>query len=874
MRTKKTKSSLNLLWLIGVFCCAWLAVPFFLVNAGIDDDDTTDDEKFIQEAVAGGSGLKGDYFANRDLTGTPVLTRSDNLIDFDYGNFSPAQQVPVDNFSARWTGKILAPQTGVFRFHTYSDDGVRLWVNGRLLIDNWTFHGPTLDTSLPVKLVRGQKYDIKLEFFEGGVSAVVRLMWTMPRKTQRLVSQAYLFPPSGAATPTPTPTPTVTPTPIPSSGTLYVGDLRPEGSSVSSGSGVSTLRLATDERSAVIKFNFSNLTTPVVAAHIHGPADPGTNGPILYDFDSATPRADGSFLWTFAQIGNTTVADIVNAVKNGRTYINIHSSRYPTGEIRSHYRRVNGSTTFTPPANNPPLSTIPRDDNDVARFLTQATFGATKAEVTRVRQLGFETWLNEQFNAPTTSHIDYLDNAALTETVYMNQTMEAFWTKALRGNDQLRQRTAFALSEIFVVSAESELSGEPYAMSGYIDTLQQNSFGNFRDVLKNVSLNPAMGAYLDMLKNDREDTYTGRVPNENYAREINQLFSVGLYKLHPDGSLIIDTNGQPIATYDQDSIIGFSYIFTGWGYGGIPVTDQNFYYHYPNTENNFGAWRVPMQPYPYRHSSQPKKLLNGVTLPAGQTPEDDLDAAIDNIFNHPNVGPFISRQLIQRLVTSNPSPSYVYRVASVFADNGSGVRGDMQAVLRAILLDDEARNPTQITQQGYGKQKEPVLRFSALLRAFDAKAASQKYRIWNLESPIWSMGQNPLRAATVFNFFEPNYIQPGRISRAGLYSPEFQITNDTQIIGSTNQMRDIVYRGFGWNADEIKLDLTNYLSLSNNPSQLVDDLNLVLMAGQMPTAMKTIIVNTVQQLPAGNPTERVRTAIHLIVTSPQFAIQK
>ncbi len=860
--------NINKLWIIVFLCCLSFSLPLFFADASIDETPIT-------ESLAGGIGLRGEYFNNRDLTGSPILTRNDLLVDFDYGLNSPASAVSVDNFSARWTGKIIAPETGLYRFHTYSDDGVRLWVNGTLLINNWTYHGPTLDNSQAIKLTRGQRYDIKLEFFEGGHSSIIRLMWTPPRKTQRLIPQAYLFPPNFVPTPTPTATPTPTPPVGTQSGTLYLAEMRPEGSAVSSGSGISTLRLATDERSAIIKFNFSNLTTPVVAAHVHGPANPGENGPILFDFDTAPRQADGSFVWTFAQVGNVTVAQIVEAIKNSRTYINIHSSRFPTGEIRNHYRRVNGSTTFTPPTANPPLSTVPRDDNDVARFLTQATFGATKSEITRVRQIGFEAWLNEQFDAPTTSHLTYLDNAsAAGENVYVNQTMEAFWSKGLRGNDQLRQRLAFAMSEIFVVSAEGELVGEPYALSGYMDMLQDNAFGNFRQTLKSVTLNPAMGAYLDMLRNEREDAYTGRVPNENYAREVNQLFSIGLYQLHPDGSLIIDGNGQPIPTYNQDTVVGFSYIFTGWGYGGIPTTDENFYWHYPNSDNNHVGWRVPMQSYPYHHSSLPKKLLNDVNVPAGQTPEEDLEMALSNIFNHPNVAPFICKQLIQRLVTSNPSPAYIYRVSSVFNDNGTGVRGDMKSVIRAILLDDEARNPNQITQQGYGKQREPVLRFSALLRAFDAKAQSQKYRIWNLESPVWSLGQNPLRARTVFNFFEPNYIQPGRLGRAGLISPEFQITNDTQIIGSTNQMRDIVYRGFGWNEDEIKLTLTDYLTLANTPLALVDELNLVLMSGQMPTQMKTIIVNTVSQLPANNPTERVRTAIHLIVTSPQFAIQK
>ncbi len=862
MKAKNT----NKLWIVVFLCCLSLGLPLFLTSA-------QDDKSEIPESLAGGVGIKADYFSNRELTGTPVLTRTDLLVDFDYGSNSPALSVPNDNFSARWTGQILAPETGLYRFHTYSDDGVRLWINGRLTIDNWTYHGPVLDTSAAVKMIRGQRYDIKLEFFEGGGSALIRLMWTPPRKTQRLVPQAYLFPPNYVPTPTPTPTATPTPPPTNQTGTLFLSDLRPEGSAISSGSGVSTLRLATDERSAIIKFNYSNLTTPVVAQHVHGPANPGENGPILFDFDTAPQLPDGSFVWTFAQVGNTSITQIAEAIKTGRTYINIHTSRYPNGEIRNHYRRVNGSTVFTPPTSNPPLSTVPRDDADAARFLTQATFGPTKAEITRTRQMGFEAWLTEQFNAPTTSHIAYLDAArANGENIYTNSTMEAFWTKGLRGNDQLRQRVAFAMSEIFVVSNDGV--DQPYALSGYMDMLQANAFGNFRETLENVTLNPAMGEYLDMIKNDREDAYIGRVPNENYAREINQLFSIGLYKLHPDGSLIIDGSGQPLPTYDQDTVIGFSYVFTGWGFGGIPVTDGNFYYHYPDDETNLIGWRVPMQVYPYHHSSLPKKLLNGVVLPAGQTPEEDLEQALDNIFNHQNVAPFICKQLIQRLVTSNPSPAYIYRVSNVFTNNGLGVRGDMKAVIRAILLDDEARNPSQLINQGYGKQREPVLRFSALLRAFDARAVSQKYRIWNLEDPVYSLGQNPLRARTVFNFFEPNYIQPGRLARAGLISPEFQITNDTQIIGSSNQMRDIVYRGFGWNEDEIKLNLTDLLPLAATPSQLVDELNLILMSGQMPAQMKTIIVNTVTQRPANNSTERVRTAIHLIVTSPQFAIQK
>jgi uncharacterized protein (DUF1800 family) len=847
-----------------------LTLQCFIVNAS-EINFENDDE--ISEALAGGTGLRAEYFNNIDLSGKPVLTRNELVVDHDFGIYSPTIVIPVENFSARWSGKIIAPETGTYRFHTLSDDGVRLWINGTQIIDNWTIHNPVLDSSRGIKLTRGQRYDIKLEFFESSQKAVIRLMWTPPRKTQRLIPQAYLLPPGTlpvVSTPTPTPTPLPT---TPQSGTLYISEMRPESGVVSSGSGFSTLRLAADERSAIIRFSYGHLTTPLVAAHIHGPANPGTNGPILFDFDDIPQQPDGSYLWTFEQVGHTTIARIVEAIKNGRTYINIHTSRYPNGEIRNHYRKVIGSSTFTPPTSNPPLSTVPRDDKDVARFLTQSTFGPTKTEISRVRQIGFEAWFNEQFDAPTTSHLAYLDNArANGEGIYLNQTMEAFWSKALRGNDQLRQRIAFTMSEIFVLSGFS--LDHPYGISGYMDMLQANAFGNFRQTLKNITLNPAMGDFLDMVKNDREDIYSGRVPNENYAREVNQLFSIGLYKLHPDGSLIIDGNGQPIPTYDQETIVGFSYVFTGWGFGGIAATDQNFDYYIPQPDNDYLSYRVPMQPYAYRHSSLPKKLLNNLTLPAGQTAEEDLEMAIDNIFNHPNVGPFLCRQYIQRLVTSNPSSAYVYRVAKVFNDNGSGIRGDMKAVIRAILLDDEARSPIYVTLPGFGKQREPVLRFSALLRAFDARAKSQKYLIWNLQSPIYSLGQNPLLAKTVFNFFEPNYIQPGRLSRAGLISPEFQITNETQIIGSSNQMRDIVFRGFGVDENLIKLNYAEFLPLANSPTQLVEELDLLLMSGQMSTQFKTIVINTISLVPENNIIARVPIAVHLIVDSPQFAIQK
>ena len=821
------------------------------------------------------NGLQSEYFNNTNLSGNPVLRRIDPDIDVNWNNIPAPPGVNNNNFSVRWTGFVKAPTSGLYRFQTVTDDGVRLWINGQLVIDNWTNHAPARDLSDFIKLIQDRKYQIKMEYFQGTGGAVTQLQWNQPGTKPISIPQALLYPAgTDAPTPTPTPAPTASPTPTPATGTTYLADMRPDGSVTSSGSGASTLRLSADERSAVIRFNFANLTTPVNAAHIHGLANPGENAPIMFDFDTAPRASDGSYLWTFAPLGGLSVEQIVDGIKNGRIYINVHTTQFPSGEIRGHYHRVNGSSVFTPPPSVPTPPLGPISSQDAARFLTQSSFGVTPLELSRVQQLRFEAYLNAQFNAPVTPHVAYLIASERPgQHLDTRSTMESFWQKAVTGDDQLRQRVVFALSEIFVVSDASGMGvDQPYALSSYLDVLQNDAFGNFRDLLKDVTLNPAMGVYLSMRQNDREDARTGRIPNENYAREVNQLFSIGLYQLHPDGTLVLDANGQPIPTYDQSTIIGFAHVFTGWNFGSIRTNENNWRDYFESWDNNsHQTWIVPMQPWENHHSQASKKLLNGITLPAGQSARRDLEMAIDNIFNHPNVGPFICRQLIQRLVMSNPSPGYVYRVASVFNDNGQGVRGDMKAVIRAILLDYEARSPESINQQGYGKQREPVLRLSALLRAFNGHGANGRFQLWNLESPIWALGQNPLRAPNVFNFFEPSYAPPGAISAAGLTSPEFKITDDTQIIGSTNTSSWMIY-GDGING--VTLDLSNLLPLANNPADLVDNLNLLLMSGQMSPAMRNIIVSTVNQVPASDSGWRVKMAIHLIVTSPQFAIQK
>ncbi|MEP7340765.1 MAG: DUF1800 family protein [Acidobacteriota bacterium] len=658
--------------------------------------------------------------------------------------------------------------------------------------------------------------------------------------------------------------------------TTYLASLRPENSAMSPAAGSSTLKLSGDEKSAVIRFNYANLTTPQVSGHIHGPADPGQSAQILFDLDSATKLMDGSMVWTFAQTGALSAAQIVQALKAGRLYINIHSSRYPSGEIRGHYGLVNGSQTFTPPAAAPPLPTGTPTPRDAARFLTQATFGPkSTAEVTALQTKSFNTWLNEQFALPVTTHMAYLDATIGTNPdPYQQEMMESFWKQAVTGQDQLRQRIAFALSQIMVVSFNSNLSSEPFGLAGYQDTLNKDAFGNFRQLLEDITLNPAMGRYLDMLQNDKEDLAAGKNPNENYAREILQLFSIGLYKLHPDGSLVLDANGLPIPTYGQTEVGGFASVFTGWSYGWFPKTEQNWLY--PNAYHNGSQfWRVPMQVWPNHHSTLAKKLLNGVTLPASQTPEKDLKDALDNIFNHPNVGPFIARQLIQRLVTSNPSPGYVYRVTQKFNDNGQGVRGDLKAVIRAILTDYEARSPDVIANQGFGKMREPIVRFAHLLRLGNYSCPCGTFPIYWMDSPESALGQNPLRAPTVFNFFDPNYSQPGAIAAAGLTSPEFQITNETSIIGISDFFHYVSRDGFKWETSKpLTPDYSGWVPLAANVQQLIDGLDLTMTAGGMSASLKAKLVTEISRMPASKPLDRVKMAVHLILTSPDYVIQK
>ncbi|MCX7557125.1 DUF1800 family protein [Xanthomonadaceae bacterium JHOS43] len=553
-------------------------------------------------------------------------------------------------------------------------------------------------------------------------------------------------------------------------------------------------------------------------------------------------------------------------------------------------------------------------DADAARFLDQASYGGRLSDITQVRALGYDGWLEQQFAAPISLQKPYLDWIRVqNQGVYQPARIEAWFIHAAQladpsdpshpHDDQLRQRVAFALSEIMVVSdRNAALTYQPWALADYHDTLARNAFGNYRQLLEHVTLHPAMGRYLSMLGNRKTDAGLNIRPDENYAREVLQLFSIGLVQLNPDGSVKDGdpaTPGvQPVPTYDQHVVRGFAHVFTGWNFTGCTVQTYESCEHGGVPEHP--SWSTPMQPIEAFHDNTSAKQLlvypdvslpDGVLAPGGDA-RDELAAALDNIFHHPNVGPFIVRQLIQRLVTSNPTPAYVQRVAAVFDDNGLGMRGDLRAVVRAILLDSEARQGHLASPATFGKLREPITRLVRLWRI--APGASDNGRVFQWSHPADQFGQLPLSAPSVFNFFRPDFAQPGEIRDTGLVSPEFQIHTDTQLVSAPNYLGwRIFYFWQGSNysvaqADEETLmDYSALRALSSDPAALVDHLDLVMMSGQMSGYMRDLLIDRLNgPLPdsipgmSGGSTEqrravfRVQQALYLIVTSPEFSIQK
>jgi len=581
----------------------------------------------------------------------------------------------------------------------------------------------------------------------------------------------------------------------------------------------------------------------------------------------------------------------------------------------------------------------PSNDAEAARFLAQASFGANDADIAHLRTVGYSGWFNEQFAASGSTQTHYLDwvqglvcpvdDADCNTVAEWAHTRLEIWAVNALGtpdpsragalpDDQLRQRVAFALSEIFVVSnSNGTLAGQPWALASYYDMLAANAFGNYRTLLEDVTRHPTMGVFLSSIQNQKANAEENIHPDENYAREINQLFSVGLVQLNPDGTPKL-SGGQPIPTYDQTTVRGFAAVFTGWDFNsvgcsvdyqdGVPLCcnnpqnpDQYFYCGPANSDDL--AWQYPMEPVEYWHDSTSSKqlltypgvaLANGVLPPGSASTE--MAQALDNIFHHPNVGPFVSKRLIERLVMSNPPPAYVQRVAQVFNDDGSAshVRGNLKAVVKAILLDPEARIGHWQHYATYGKLREPLLKLTQIWRALHARTPTgdpvRSGRIGNLQPwpPIIDMiGQAPLYSPTVFNFFKPDFAPPGEMRGAGMVGPEFQILTDTTSTALANMLFHEVFCNYTasdrcWGSDfsnnlQMNEDAEAALAVSS-PAALVDRYNLLLMSGQMSPFMRGVIVARLNQMQAGDYDHfgraRVQEALYLILTSPEYSIQK
>jgi uncharacterized protein (DUF1800 family) len=550
------------------------------------------------------------------------------------------------------------------------------------------------------------------------------------------------------------------------------------------------------------------------------------------------------------------------------------------------------------------LADRPASRYEAARFLTQASFGPRDDDTELVMKLGYSTWMDRQFNVPATSHRAYWEaaDAAIklvnpTGGAGQDQVWESFWKQAVNGNDQLRQRMAFALSEIFVISAvDGNLGGQPRALAAWLDMLGANAFGNYRTLLEQVALHPMMGLYLSHLRNQKPDAATGRIPDQNFARESMQLFSIGLVKLNPDGTPLL-VNGQQVETYAPADVAGLSNVFTGFSWACPAAPNNNCFLNGSNGGvSDPDRYFKPMVAYPQYHSTIAKSFL-GVTIPVQTVadPVGDLKIALDTLASHPNVGPFISRQLIQRLVTSNPSPGYVSAVAGVFNNNGSGVRGDLKAVLKAILTHPESLQVSN-TQ---GKVREPVLRLSAYLRAFPHASDTGSWKVGNTDAVSTSLGQTPLRSPSVFNFFRPGYVAPGSQSAAaGLVTPEMQLLNESSIAGWVNYMRDNLSSGVGqfngtvngvvFNRRDLQRNWAPEMALATRPAELASAVTDKLLYGQSAAALNTEISTsiakiTIPTLNAGGTNQaaidtakfnRVKSAVLLTLASPEFLAQK
>ena len=511
------------------------------------------------------------------------------------------------------------------------------------------------------------------------------------------------------------------------------------------------------------------------------------------------------------------------------------------------------------PSPSPPAPALP-SRLQAARFLTQATMGSSRANVDAVAAQGFDAWLDAQFAMPRAiSHWDWLVQAGFATTATQNNQQgfdPVMWRQLISSADQLRQRVGMALLDFLVVGIDGvNVPWRQFAVAAYVDVLWDGAFGNFRTLLQNISTNVAMGYYLTFAGNRRANAATGSVPDENYARELMQLFTIGLLRLNNDGTL---QGGTAQETYTQDDITGLARVFTGWNIANADNTTPD-------------RMRLPMTNSAALHETGAKTFL-GTTIPAGTAGPASLTAALDTIFAHANLPPFVCKQLIKRLVTSNPSPAFVARISQVFINNGNGVRGDLRAVVRAILLDTEARTDPGASTS-FGKLREPVMRLTGWARAFNANSPSGAWAIGDTSSTATRLGQSPGRSPSVFNFFRPGYTPPNTaIATAGLVAPEFQVTNEPSVISYVNYMSTLLVSGAG----DFRPDYTDMVALAGNSQALIDEVD-ILLGARLSAAIKTSIVAAIDAIAIGSANaslNRVYTAVMLTLATPEYLVQK
>jgi len=683
---------------------------------------------------------------------------------------------------------------------------------------------------------------------------------------------------------------------------LYIAQLRSVPGMQSAGRGIAALRKSGNSLNSQVSLSFGGLSAAQTSAEIFYSTNQGAGGTTVLTFP---PGQVPTQTWNFSAAGGLTREEILSALSEGKLRVRVNTGS--GAEIIGQLLATPAWQTMPPVETVPPAPTHASSVAEAARFLTQATFGPTESDLTSLTGNAYATWIDQQIALPHSYHraamvarADQWRARGDTSGGWQGPRNETWWQSSLTAPDQLRQRMALALSQIFVISQFGALDSDHEGVTIYYDMLLENAFGNYRDLLEDVTLSPMMGTYLSMMRNRKPDPLTGHEPDENYAREVMQLFSVGLSKTHLDGTLMLDAEGMPLPTYTQEETVGLAHIFTGWGphydnaspprWSDNNIASRNDWFRY-----GYDGLR-PMTFYQDFHDTNERVILGGHVIPASTDGVDRMRRALDALYQHPNTGPFIAKQLIQKFITSNPSPGYVARVASVFNNNGSGVRGDLGATIKAVLLDYEARALAPRQSYSFGKPCEPLLRVARALRVLPGnlpKPADPNYYI-NLQ---WDMPeQAPLLSPSVFNFFQPGYSNPGTIARAGLLSPEFQIFAETNALRQANFNLSMISWGI-WSPEPMPSGTENYrysvnydplVAILNTPglttlqqqAKLIDYLDERFLFGRMSPELRANITATFAALPgwydftSSRQAGRAQVALYLVLNSPEFFVQK